>query len=136
MTEQWPDPPTANYPEVADDDFPERNRYPEPREPGLPADDGYVGADEFGTTPEEEREGEPLSARLEREEPDPAQDPGRVHTPEEVGDPDRDLPAGQLVEPDHGIHSDTESDLVASNVENPLDDAPAEEAAVRIDPNP
>ncbi len=136
MTDNWPEPPTANFPEVADDDFPERQRYPEPREPFLPADDGYVGADEFGTTPEEEREGEPLSGRLERELPDPTLDPGHPHLPDEARDPDVDQPAGQLVEPDEGMRPDSEADLVASNEPNPNDDASAEEAAVRIHPNP
>ncbi len=137
MTNNWPDPPTANFPEVADDDYPERQDYPEPREPMLPADDGYVGADEFGTTPEEEREGEPLSARLDREEPDPTQDPAHAHMPEEARDPDYDdQPAGRLVEPDAGMRPDNEADLVASATADPLDDPTAEEAAVRIHPNP
>ena len=137
MTENLPDPPSANFPEVADDDYPERQNYPEPREPMLLADDGYVGADEFGTTSEEEREGEPLGARLDREEPDPTQDPGRAQMPEEARDPDfDDQPAGQLVEPDEGLRPDNEADAVAANAPNPLDDASAEEAAMRIHPNP
>jgi MFS family permease len=35
-----------------------------------PAEDGYAGADEFGTTAEEQREGESLAAKLARETPD------------------------------------------------------------------
>lgn len=40
-----------------------------------PSEGGYVGADEFGTTAEEERRGESLDAKLARERPDiPAAD--------------------------------------------------------------
>ncbi len=35
-----------------------------------PADDEYVGADEYGTTAEEQREGESLDSKLAREVPD------------------------------------------------------------------
>jgi hypothetical protein len=35
-----------------------------------PADDEYLGADEFGTTAEEQRAGQTLAAKLARERPD------------------------------------------------------------------
>ncbi len=35
-----------------------------------PADDEYLGADEFGTTAEEQRQGQTLAAKLARERPD------------------------------------------------------------------
>jgi hypothetical protein len=35
-----------------------------------PDDDEYVGADEFGTTAKEQREGQTLAAKLARERPD------------------------------------------------------------------
>jgi hypothetical protein len=35
-----------------------------------PADDEYVGADEYGTTAREQREGQTLDAKLAREVPD------------------------------------------------------------------
>jgi hypothetical protein len=39
-----------------------------------PDDDEYVGADEFGTTAEEQRQGQTLAAKLARERPDVGDD--------------------------------------------------------------
>jgi hypothetical protein len=77
----------------------------------------------YGTTLEEQREGESLDQRLAQEEPDidsqdyPAPDPDR---------------AGRLVEPDEGAHADTESDAVATDVGRAGYAFSAEEAAVHI----
>src|SRR5689334_15701412 len=73
------DPAAAGVPEYADDDSSARDDVPSGREAGgrdpapLPPDreDGPLGLDEFGTTAEEQRRGEPLDRRLDREEPEP-----------------------------------------------------------------
>ncbi len=120
------DAPDTSLPDVAEEDYPPSDR-----------EVGYLGADEFGTTPEEEREGESLDDRLEREEPDITADlPVSVQDVEgaDPGAEETDLPAGRLVEPDEGAHTDAEKDLVATNVP-PEQDQSAEEAAMRIDPN-
>lgn len=87
----------------------------------LPVPDREPSAvDEWGTTPEEEQEGEPLSLQLSREEPDIG--------PEDATEPrgDEDVPydaaqsppehAGRIVAPDEGTGADTEKDDVASDV--------------------
>jgi hypothetical protein len=135
VTEQ-PQPPEANYPEVADDDDPERLRYPEIREPGLPADDGYVGADKFGTTPAEEREGESLTDRLAAEVPDTSADPLAAAEPQDergivAASEAADEGVGRLVEPDEGGSADTEKDAIASRA-GMVQDPTAEEDAVRL----
>jgi hypothetical protein len=77
----------------------------------------------WGTTLEEEREGEPLDMRLAEEEPDVSVD--------EVGDPDTDR-AGRLVAPDEGAHEDQESDVIATDVGRAGFAASAEEAAIHV----
>ncbi|WNV89347.1 hypothetical protein [Umezawaea sp. Da 62-37] len=42
----------------------------DPLDEGVEASYGWSGADKFGTTSAEQREGEPLDARLAQEEPD------------------------------------------------------------------
>jgi hypothetical protein len=56
-------------PEVADDNDPEDRAYPDPEQPALPAD-RPVGVDSYGTTAQEQLEGEPLDQKLARERPD------------------------------------------------------------------
>jgi hypothetical protein len=74
------DPAASGLPEYADDDSDADLDVPSSREADgpdpapLPPDreDGPLALDEFGTTAEEQRHGEPLEARLAREEPDVA----------------------------------------------------------------
>jgi hypothetical protein len=74
------DPAASGLPEYADDDSDADLDVRSPREADgpnpapLPPDreDGPLALDEFGTTAEEQRQGEPLDARLAREEPDVA----------------------------------------------------------------
>jgi protease I len=47
----------------------------DPLERGAEAPDGWSGADRFGTTPREQRSGEPLAERLREEEPDVGETP-------------------------------------------------------------
>jgi hypothetical protein len=47
-----------------------------------PEDNEYVGADKFGTTAEEEREGEGLDSKLARENPDFGEDDREFSDPQ------------------------------------------------------
>jgi hypothetical protein len=108
-----------------------------------PLDAGYLPADRwsagerFGTTLEEEREGESLDQLLAEEEPDV--------DPYAEGDLPQDGPlasdyaeprAGRLVAEDEGAHSDTEADLVARDFGVDGGAASAEEAAVHVEDEP
>ena len=84
-----------------------------------PPHDSPVGAEGWGTTPEEQQQGEPLAGRLAREAVDAY--------PEEPRD------VGRLVEPDEGAHSDTKPDLVASD-SGDIAALSAEEAALHLEP--
>jgi len=83
------DPAAAGVPDYADDDSTawddvESTREADGRDPApLPPDreDGPLALDEYGTTAEEQRLGEPLEDRLAREEPDVATEP----EPDRVG---------------------------------------------------
>lgn len=98
------------------------------------------GVDEWGTTAEEQHEGEPLEERLARERPDDPADPD-----ENTVDPVGDLPGGEgepldrevgdertgrLVAPDEGLSGSREHDLLGDDVGIDSGSAPAEEAAV------
>lgn len=77
----------------------------------------------WGTTLEEEREGEPLDMRLAEEEPDIS-----------IDDPDESVEprAGRLVAPDEGAHNADEEDEIAFDVGKAGYAASAEEAAVHL----
>lgn len=103
-------------------------------------DEGYSPAENygpgegFGTTVEEEREGENLEQRVAQEEPDV--DPYADEELEgNVGDLDGesgDTRAGRLVDPDQGLGEDTEKDLVGDDVGIDGAGASAEEAAIHV----
>ncbi|MFP5334272.1 MAG: DUF5709 domain-containing protein [Actinomycetes bacterium] len=124
-------------------------------------DEGYsppekpLGIDRFGTTLEEERQGESLDQRLAQEEPEvpvEATDAGGargIRAPQEadwsdLGEADGlddgellddqvgDRRAGRLVEYDEGAHTDSEKDAVALDVGIDGGAASAEEAAMHI----
>ena len=84
-----------------------------------PPHDSPLGAEGWGTTAEEQREGEALAGRLARE--------ARDVYPEEPRD------VGRLVEPDEGAHTDTESDMIASDSGDTAG-LSAEEAALHLEP--
>jgi hypothetical protein len=108
----------------------------------------------FGSTAEEQREGESLDQLLAEEEPDPALDLDDEELATESGDDEPsgdgeedtadeyvdglllddgpDPRAGRLVAEDEGAHPDAEADLVARDAG--IDDgaATAEEAAVHV----
>ena len=79
------------------------------------------GADDWGTTAEEQIEGRPMADRLDAEAPDT-----------EIGD--REQP-GRLREDGFGL-VDLEKDLVATDAEEDVEGLTAEEAAMRIEDPP
>ncbi|HWD02918.1 MAG TPA: DUF5709 domain-containing protein [Amycolatopsis sp.] len=113
-------------------------------EDGDPYDEGYspperpLESEDFGMTPEEEREGESLAARLARElpdvEPDDGDDLGDTEdTDGELRDNELgDLRAGRLVATDEGFGEDTDAELHATDVGVDGGAASAEEAAVHL----
>jgi hypothetical protein len=108
-----------------------------------PLDEGYSpperwsAGQRYGNTPLEESLGESLDQRVEQEVPEP--DPYEVAEAEDL-DADVDRPdaevgeerAGRLVEPDEGVRTDAEKDLVAEDVGIDGAGAGAEEAAVHV----
>jgi hypothetical protein len=115
-----PRPEDEGIPDLQDG-TPEQYWAEDPQEAAIPGD-RPMAMDQFGTTEEETRQGEPLDARLRREEPD--------------GPPIRDeplRPAGRIVEEDEGAHPDTESDAVATEVGDDGGGYSAEERAMRIE---
>ena len=103
-----------------------------------PPHDTALAVDEWGTTAAEQAEGEPLTARLDREEPDvldavdlPADESEGADTPfdERAGQG-----VGRLVEADEGARSDTQADLVAGDVGTDLGGYSAEESAMHLEP--
>jgi hypothetical protein len=161
------DPAADGLPEYTDDDSAAVDDVPPRAADGpdpapLPPDreDGPMALDEYGTTAEEARLGEPLDQRLAREEPDlepevpadlppvqeddalPAEDPVDPHLDSPVSLYDRaetgipDLsPVGRLVQPDEGAHGDAEGTEVAVDSGTAGGGASAEELAIhRVPP--
>ncbi len=90
-------------------------------------------ATRFGTTEEEQLEGESLDQKLAEEEPDVgAEELAGDELSEDTADEDADPRAGRLVAPDEGAHSDEESDEVAADVGPAGFGSSAEEAAVHV----
>jgi len=128
-------------PESLRDSDPEAMPLDRGREPG----EGPAAADRFGTTHAEEAEGEDLDHRLAQEEPDLGAEPeggsnrfdslGEDVAAEDLVLPEGDeVAVGRLVEPDEGAHTDTEKDVLASDVGRDGGDESAEEAAMHIEP--
>jgi hypothetical protein len=140
-------PEDEGFPDTADDATPERRDLPDPEEMPLPGEEP-VGVNQFGTTAEEEVEGETLDMRLARELPD--EQPFDPTIPRDEDEPDETVedvegalpvwaddeprPVGQLVEEDEGVREDTEKDNVA--LEDPLGPGglgPEDQALYRTD---
>ena len=126
-------------PESLRDDDPEAMPLDRGREPG----EGPAAADSFGTTHAEEAAGEDLDHRLAQEEPDVGAEAGPDRFDslgEDVAAEDLVRPGGdetevgRLVEPDEGAHTDTEKDVVASDVGSDAGNLSAEEAAMHMEP--
>ncbi|HWG95129.1 MAG TPA: DUF5709 domain-containing protein [Mycobacteriales bacterium] len=97
-----------------------------------------TAVEDFGTTAAEVHDGEPLDGRLAREEPDvldaadrPADESATADTPfaQAAGQG-----IGRLVEPDEGARTDSEKDMVASDVGTDLGGYSAEESAMHLEP--
>jgi Family of unknown function (DUF5709) len=104
---------------------------------GVDAGEGYRGATRFGTTAEEEREGESLDQLLAEEEPETTDDGAWTDEDDPRDDDSTTEPrAGRLVAPDEGAHDDEETDTVATDVGIDGGGAAAEEAAVHLTDEP
>ncbi len=97
-----------------------------------------VAVDDFGTTTAEQSDGESLDGRLAREQDDvlseatlDADESSGADTPsgERAGQG-----AGRIVEPDEDARTDTEKDMVASDVGTDLGGYTAEESAMHLEP--
>ena len=119
----------------------------DPLDRGVAAPDRWSAGMRFGTTAEEQEEGESLDQLLAEEEPDDElddedeDDDTAVEDDEDAGDEDidglllddgPDPRAGRLVAEDEGAHPDEEEDLVARDVGISGGAATAEEAAVHV----
>ncbi len=118
----------AEHESVEDEGIPELERpHPakiatgDPQEGLMVPRDEPRGAEDWGTTAEEQMEGRPLADRLDAELPDT-----------EEGQREQ---AGRLREEGFGL-VDTEKDLVADEAEDDVDGLSAEEAAMRIEDPP
>ena len=102
-----------------------------------PLDTGYSPPDyepvatRFGTTAEEQFQGESLDRRLAQEVPDISADDDPDGDPD-ADDQAADPRAGRLIAPDEGTREDTESDEVAFDAGIDGGGASAEEAAVHV----
>ncbi|KAA1427280.1 DUF5709 domain-containing protein [Nocardioides antri] len=98
-------------------------------------------AQDHGTTPQEEAEGETLEQRLAQEQPEPDPYAEADLGPDAIVDGDLDdgevgaERAGRLVAPDEGVHEDTEAGLVGTDVGIDGAAASAEEAAMHVIPD-
>ncbi|MGH3662187.1 MAG: hypothetical protein ACRDT1_10260 [Micromonosporaceae bacterium] len=146
MTEERAhDPATSTgaegIPDTADDDSPRGGRPEEPQRIPTPGD-VPVGLDEYGTTASETRHGEPLSGKLNREEPDVPETPtggSRLVEPDEGVQEDADTARRQRVSiaasegseegSERGV-APSNKDMVGRRAADSEDDLSAEEAAV------
>lgn len=113
------------------DGTPQQQWAEDPQELPLPGEEP-AATEEYGTTADEQLEGESLDGKLARERPEPepeADDPDAAYpawsTPAD--------PAGRLVEEDEGAHPDLEKDSVAYDAGQDGGGFTAEEDAVRVE---
>ena len=118
----------------------------DPLDRGVAPPERWSAAMKFGSTADEQEEGESLDELLAEEEPDDALDPDDDDLPEDDEDTDEaeeyldglllddgpDPRAGRLVAEDEGAHPDEEADLVARDVGIDGGAASAEEAALHV----
>lgn len=117
----------------------------DPLDRGVATPDRWSAGIRFGTTAEEQEEGESLDQLLDEEEPDTSldldDDDDDIEDDEDAGDEDvdglllddgPDPRAGRLVAEDEGAHPDEEEDLVARDVGISGGAATAEEAAMHV----
>jgi hypothetical protein len=118
----------------------------DPLDRGVVTPERWSAGMRFGTTGEEQQEGESLDRLLAEEEPDVAfdaddEEPSNIAEDDEAADEDidglllddgADPRAGRLVAEDEGAHSDSEADLVATDAGIDGGAATAEEAAMHV----
>ena len=118
----------------------------DPLDRGVVPPERWSAGVRFGTTDEEQRDGESLDQLLAEEEPDLALDDDDERLEDIAGDEDAgdedvdglllddgpDPRAGRLVAEDEGAHPDDEEDMVASDVGADGGGATAEEAAMHV----
>ena len=92
-----------------------------------PPRDTALAVEDFGTTSEEMHGGEPLTGRLDREEPDVL---AQVDSPAEES---VDVNVGRLVEPDEGARQDVDAEMVATDAGGDLGGLSAEESAMHVE---
>ena len=141
-------------PQSTGDSLVDDERLPDPMDEGYSPPEKWSAAQGFGNTPLEESLGESLDQRVDQEiaEPDPyavaeqeaergdlaalvaEENPTGAET--EVAGPEDGARAGRLVAEDEGVRTDTEKDLVATDVGIDGAAAGAEEAAVHVVDDP
>jgi len=118
----------------------------DPLDRGVAAPERWSAGERFGTTADEQAEGESLDDLLAEEEPDTSLEEDDDELPEDRDDADEadeyvdglllddgpDPRAGRLVAEDEGAHPDEEADLVATDVGIDGGAASAEEAALHV----
>jgi Family of unknown function (DUF5709) len=118
----------------------------DPLDQGVVTPERWSAGMRFGTTADEQAEGESLDQQLAEEEPDTPLDVDDERYEDIAGDEDAgdedvdgllledgpDPRAGRLVAEDEGAHPDAEADLVARDVGIDGGAATAEEAAVHV----
>jgi Family of unknown function (DUF5709) len=118
----------------------------DPLDQGVAPPERWSAGMRFGTTADEQAEGESLDQQLAEEEPDTPLDVDDERYEDIAGDEDAgdedvdgllledgpDPRAGRLVAEDEGAHPDAEADLVARDVGIDGGAATAEEAAVHV----
>jgi uncharacterized protein DUF5709 len=109
----------------------------DPLDVGIAAPDRWTGANRFGTTAAEQRDGESLDQRLAEEEPDVSGDDGEDDEDEWSRRGYESEPrAGRLVAEDEGLGPDDEPDAIAFDAGVDAGGASAEEAAMHIVDDP
>ncbi|MCW2621991.1 MAG: hypothetical protein JWL64_1593 [Frankiales bacterium] len=126
MTSRIPESPSASEAEG----IPDLEDHTAPGEVGSePPQETAIAVDDFGTTAAEQREGESLTGRLDRELPDLA-----VTDVAPVEDERAGQGIGRIVEPDEGVRGDTEAEAFAEDVGTDVGGYSAEESAMHLDP--
>jgi len=107
----------------------------DPLDQGIAPPDRWSRGEGFGTTAEEQQEGESLDQLLAEEEPeaDPYAGDDEPAPAAGLDDSEPDPRAGRLVADDEGAHVSQEPDLVAHDVGIDAGAAGAEEAAVHVE---
>ena len=141
MTSRIPEPPSEMEGEgIPEPGFAAENELSTGQAEGTMAAprDTPVAVDDFGTTAAEMHDGESLDGRIAREEPDvldavdaPADESATADTPFAEG---AGQGIGRIGEPDQGGTSDTEKDMIASDVGTDLGGYSAEESAMHLEP--